>query len=888
MRPKILFSLRDGDLTLQARKPEDSQLLQFVPREVFAGDFPNAFVNDYVHWLDIGTGEVEFRPTESPWTPDPSNWRLTFRTSSVFRKISGDSAGGAAFVNLTDIHSDTFQMISTILSPLESPDHMIVTRTNKTLEVSLSRLHLVFFLNRESEFECRSMPGYVIDQSQSCGTMFGLKNRLVLRTSNNSSDMPRRVIIPQGDIEYSMDSGFTTVSINTGTARHVHWHEYTIDTDLGRLTGNVSLHSKLYQCYLHALTSHCLPDPLLGHTGTEESLSMLQSATVVSFQRLGKDDAKLLDLISNLTPIRSYYPPHFKSMMTVKWNNLPVLSQHHDFYPAVLAILDHANAMEELYDNPITFDAPHRQASLLTRAAARNGVYYPNDLQILRHSSPSTSEDVAYRSRDLTDGRGLEHVAYQMSWSVRNDLPSLSCDSHKLWDKMESWQSIGPADKGVSLRYSRYWLDFDAAKDWLEIHDVCQEASRGDAQDTKIKLAFSLSAASFSGSKYADIIPVIQSFATDARFHSFPRPSPSYYELSDGTSPDHERLSGLMSQCARPMKLTPARDIEVTTFTGKKAAENLRREEYNNSISEMASDAAQSTIAVWPRVWCDLPDEWFDNKTASESVGAYLHSVSRNLTFLKHVRRLEAILARYGIRIPPKAPYVFSPRFSARPSKASSPSLREVLMSRANFPHRSTRELPSSNSAIPVGTVTKATENNPLSTRADGLSSLIQELRQSQESLLKLYGEDLNKSYGDLQRKGASFLTGRGVPTREALLEYRDLCSRKKDAIFSELSGALVPSQKHEAVIGLSGLWPRITPRSMLRELSRDRVSTLTDQWKHAIIRYAVSFLKYQQSQRLLELSFRYLDEELLREAETTCEDVAAACSPDWLLIQAS
>jgi hypothetical protein len=180
-------------------------------------------------------------------------------------------------------------MISRLLSALESPEHIIITRTNHALEASLSRLHLVFFVNQDSELECRSMPGYVIDELQSCGTMFGLKNQLVLRPSNDFSEMPRRVIIPQGDIEFSLDGDFASVSIKTGTARHVHWHEYTIDTDLGRLTGNVSLHSKLYQCYLHALTSHCLPDPLLGHTGTEESLNMLQSAAFLSFQRLGND-----------------------------------------------------------------------------------------------------------------------------------------------------------------------------------------------------------------------------------------------------------------------------------------------------------------------------------------------------------------------------------------------------------------------------------------------------------------------------------------------------------------------------------------------------------------------------------------------------------------------
>ena len=887
MRPKMFFSLRDGDLTLQARKPGDSQLLQFVPREVFVGDFPKAFVDDYVHWLDIGTGEVEFRPAESPWTPDPSNWRLTFRNRLVFRKISGDGAG-AAPVNLIDIHSDSFQMISTILSPLESPDQIIVTCTNKAVEVSLRRLHLIFFINQDSELECRSMPGYVVDKSQSCGTMFGLKNRLVLRPSNDSSDMSRRVIIPQGDIEYTMDSGFTSVSIKTGSARHVHWHEYTIDSDLGRLTGNVSLHSKLYQCYLHALTSHCLPDPLLGHTGTEESLNMLQSATFLSFQRLGKDDAKLLNLISDLTPIRSYYPPQVKSMITVKWSDLPILSQHHDFYPAVLVILDHAHAMEALYDNPVAFGTPRRETSLLTRAAFRNKVYYPNDLQILRHSPPSTSEDVAYKSRDVADGQDSEHVAYQMSWSIWNDQPSLSRDSHRLWDLMQSWQSIGPAEDGISLRYSRYWLTFDAAKDWIGIYDICREASRCDPQDTKIKLAFSLSAASFSKSKYAEIIPVIQIFVTDTRLRSLTRPSVSHYELSVGTYPDHERLSELMAQFALPLESTPAQDMEVPEFISKKAARNLRWQEYNDSISEMASDAAQSTIEQWPEIWCDLPYEWFDIEVGSKGVEAYLQSISRNVAFAKHVYSLEAILARYGTRIPPKAPYVFSPRFSARPSTTSSPSLREVLMSRANIPCPPPRELPSSGSAVPCTTKAKGTKHNPLSTRADGLNSLIQELRQSQESLLRLYGEDLNKSFGDLQRKGASFVTERGVPPRDALLKYRDLCSERNDAIFSELSGALAPSQKHEIVIGISGLWPRLTPRSMLRELSRDRVCTLTDQWKRTIIRYAVAFLKYQQSQRLLELSSRHLDEELLREAETTCEDVAAACTPDWLLIQVS
>jgi len=179
-------------------------------------------------------------------------------------------------------------------------------------------------------------------------------------------------------------------------------------------------------------------------------------------------------------------------------------------------------------------------------------------------------------------------------------------------------------------------------------------------------------------------------------------------------------------------------------------------------------------------------------------------------------------------------------------------------------------------------------ERNPPSWEGD-LISLIQEIQQaSRESLLRIYGEDLKKSYDDLMGNEATFLVQRRVPSQEALQKYSDLCSKQKDAIFSELSEILAPSQKPDIVLRLSGLWPRITPRSVLRQLSKDHVHTLTDQWKQAIIRYAVAFLKYQQSNRLLELLWSNRDEELLQELDALCEPVAVAHSPDWLLIQVS
>jgi hypothetical protein len=127
---------------------------------------------------------------------------------------------------------------------------------------------------------------------------------------------------------------------------------------------------------------------------------------------------------------------------------------------------------------------------------------------------------------------------------------------------------------------------------------------------------------------------------------------------------------------------------------------------------------------------------------------------------------------------------------------------------------------------------------------------------------------------------------GDGVPSREALLLYSMECCHRKDRLFSEISAALAPSQNVEETACIAGLWPPVTPRSILRYLARDRISTLPDEWRFPITCYAVFFLKYQQSLRLLELLSGQQHEELLREMDAIRSDILAESSPDWLLVQ--
>ncbi len=778
-------------------------------------------------------------------------------------------------------------MVSSLLLSIESSEHIIVTHASHSLDVSLPRLHLLFFVNANWELECRSIPGYIVDETQSCGTMFGLRNKLVLcpkRESSEVSLLPRRVIIPQGEISFRTDVDFTGVFIKTTAGQHVRWHEYTVDTDLGCLRNNTGLSSKLYQCYLHALTSHCLPDPLLGHTGTEEALRMLQSAACRSFQRLDGHDAKLLEMISKLTPDRVRYPPHLQSMATVKWNDLPAMSQHHDFYQVVCSIFDHARELETLYDQPAVFETPDRNQSLLKRAALRNKAYYPSDLQI--SENPSSLDDVKYRSRDISGRGNAEHVAYRTSWSIWNARPCLDRKLPNLWDLMNSWGSVGPAGTGISLRYSRYWLEFDAARDWFVIYDLCRKVANANTQNSRIELSFCLSSAAYSNSKYAHVVPVVMVFALDERFRDLIPPQDSSYMLSDGVAPGLVRLKDLVFGSALPIESTPARSLTVGV-TNAKNIDRHRIAEYNAAIRRGSSIIAESILHQWPDYESvDFREQWFNKPECNRRIKEYIQSLSQNIQLEEHVLQLQSILQHCGsVSIPAAVPHVFSPQFITSSSMAPSYSIRDVLMSRTNVP------TPSADGEYVLDHITpptEETESTPPPAGLDNLGILIEEFRNSRQPLLQLYGNELSKSHRERLGQNASQSSKGSIPSYERLQLHYEECSQRKDKLFSEISASLAPSQDVEKTCGIAGLWPRITPRFILSQLAQDRIGALPDQWKMVITCYAASLLEYQQSIRLLELLSRQKYEELLREIEAIRNGVLAESTPDWLLVQVS
>jgi len=222
----------------------------------------------------------------------------------------------------------------------------------------------------------------------------------------------------------------------------------------------------------------------------------------------------------------------------------------------------------------------------------------------------------------------------------------------------------------------------------------------------------------------------------------------------------------------------------------------------------------------------------------------------------------------------------------SRPKAVPSPfSFVDVLVSRTDVPTPSRDREPvfQDHDIIPP---TRAAEGITRGVGLAGLELLVEELRKSGQSLLKLYGNELSRSHRELLGGNWPQFAQIAVPSHECLLLYHKECSYWKDKLFSEVLGVLSPSRNVEEICYIAGLWPRITPRSILRQLARDRIGTLPDPWKISIMRYAVSFIRYQQSLRLLELSSRQECENLLHEIQAISDDVLEESTLDWLLIQ--
>lgn len=65
--------MRSQEVVIQS-KCVNGPLLELIPRHKLEPDIPAFLVEDHMHWLNLRTHAIEFRPKERMWEPSDKNW----------------------------------------------------------------------------------------------------------------------------------------------------------------------------------------------------------------------------------------------------------------------------------------------------------------------------------------------------------------------------------------------------------------------------------------------------------------------------------------------------------------------------------------------------------------------------------------------------------------------------------------------------------------------------------------------------------------------------------------------------------------------------------------------------------------------------------------------
>ncbi|QRW06895.1 kinase-like protein [Ceratobasidium sp. AG-Ba] len=887
----LCLEATSGELVVQALR--DGNTYELIPYSRFKEDFPAFFSSEYHHWINLDTGEVEFRPLDNPWHTSPDNWRLYSPTNSDARMGKTTEKGERV---LFDIHSLGFRHIAQQLGPLELSNYLHVTwlpYNNPEIIVELPRMKLEFFLNEQLTLESSNFRGHVVDETQSTGTMFGLQNQLVLcakETMFRSLPHSRSVLIPYGWIDFSLHKDHPEVNINLGSEGQVTFYQYKIDSDMGCLVNsNASLTSRLFKIYLHALTSHSLPDPLTGRTGTEEALFELDEAATTSFEQIDIEQAQLLKLIGELTPQRVYYPVDRKVMQTTNWARLPAMAQHYAFSTAANNVLERARTLQLF--SPLGFDLePYVvkiEETLMKRAAYRNRIYYPPDTTcgLFGSFGMKSSCDYLYEGRDLVSGDWTENGKY-VAWASGLAYKRWNSSIYRSVDlvsQFEKWGTVDGPSPDLELAFSSDWLRLRLPSTWISIYNLARKAA---ASKNRFGLCICVSAGIYSGSLPSELVSVLCSFAHVSPNQLPPPPAHSVYQVSDKYQPRVDRLLEIINCSCRNLETTPSSSLSRKEYESLDVWIRRQSDHYKSNITQYKSELAQ----LWASCWPDMPStpsdvyfSWFNVDNCMIHVRNYFESCSNNAEIQAHLRRLMDVLG--------SSPIMPSTSYSDMKSALPKPVCQKPPVKSTHnllcFNELLQRPIRRSLLEIPLQhTITTFLSEN-YSPDTKQLEALLGDLyAHPTRPLCRRYGADMEESRAHLSCMNIETASSR-LPPITRIESNRTLYRSYMDVQMGLLEDWLGPNTDLEIVAQVSGIWPRLTSRALLGSLAFNKRQGLSSERQSELLKYSRTYLEYQRSQRLMRLALEKKNEEFFQELNLANAGTdSGSVDPDWLLVQ--
>ncbi|KAH6230109.1 hypothetical protein HBI42_037710 [Parastagonospora nodorum] len=874
---ELHFGMRGEDMLLTAVK--HGSRLKILPSRLFEDVLPYAFVSQYVHWYDCDRDEVIFREHADPWSTDGKEWRLQ-HTAKTWRLLKDLET----FVNIT---AKTATLIMPIFRPLEESHHIHITwnTTEHTINISLPRLQLEFFIIHGTvDVRSRQYRGMIVATDQNLGTLVGLKSKLVLR---GNSQQERMVLIP-------LPERFGADSVRHARTATKHQAEititrdgagricaYTLNPTLRRIDDNGDLQSKLLLAYLHALTSHCLPDPFTGYTGTESGLSILECAATRSFEVLTAENISLLTCIGKIAPART---SNADDIQQINWDmNLPFLSQDPGFLDSVKAMIGQARQTLFLYPGNELVEPkglPTIKSDLEDRDRIRSSTFRVDGYGAEAFTS---DKDEEYTTRDADANDERSQRAFTAATLIVRDcaaldfaMPNLTTGLFKSHLGHVAIRSYRPSFDPAGLRFDSTWLGDSSlllSDHWCSLHQTLPKAMK---KSNKYDIVMWLSTMAYSETANMDAIQAIAGFyrLSDTASVKPPIANPSF-DRSRGSSWVAKDISKIINKYKKainecPEGNTPKLDGEVNKDYLQRLGK-LRQKPQADANKKLSS----ALRSQWP---CSNPStpsapeikKYIRVSDAMSEIKSYFKAWYDNMCFNEYLDSLSTTLALQQVTPVPRLEhrinklltmdksnrvlrhYAISDIFATSAPVPSSLGLEQSL-----FVTQHELFLPLAPSEPAITLVEQVQIEDNAHTRS-ALKSLQRDLTMRASDKCKSEGDyakalrasctALEQYELDNKTRVAEILED----TPKLLQQYLSDCESHFESLGLVLAQSVQGQAGSVKEIALSVQQaPRISPSLWLKCLTHFWFESLTEPWKDAIIAYACAITRLQRARRM-------------------------------------
>ena len=126
----------------------------------------------------------------------------------------------------------------------------------------------------------------------------------------------------------------------------------------------------------------------------------------------------------------------------------------------------------------------------------------------------------------------------------------------------------------------------------------------------------------------------------------------------------------------------------------------------------------------------------------------------------------------------------------------------------------------------------------------------------------------------------------RGTMPRDVEAEV-SYCTNALHELMGDIARSIGPRVESELMLARSGLWPRISPRNLLEQLTLSQRHGLSAPWKKKLVDFGQAIAMLQRARRLSELSSQEHRAEYEREANNDGRSGWDPLeNPDWLLVE--